>query len=159
MNELLDPELDVLPKILLELRDDPTVHGIVGDRVRGKQPEGPLTDQDGREVAPGDVRGPGEYVPFVVLVRLGGPPHPRVPIVTARIAVRCYGRTDREAAVLRNACSRAIHGKGPRTFANGLGIYVSHDVTGGQQDSDPETSQPLETFVIEAVAATQVVTI
>lgn len=158
MNELIDPELDVLPKLLIELRDDPVVASIVGDRVRGKQAEGPLRNAAGEEVQPGDVRGPGEYVPFVVLSRLGGPPHPRVPIITARISIRCYGRTDREAAVLRNACSRALHGTGPRIHANGLGIYVSHDVTGGDQDSDPDTQQPLESFVVEAVAATQVVT-
>jgi hypothetical protein len=159
LNEFIDPELDVLPKLLIELRDDPVVSSIVGDRVRGKDPEGPLLNNDGEEIAPGDVRGPGEYVPFVVLSRLGGPPHPRVPIITARISIRCYGRSDREAAVLRNACSRALHGKDARTFANGLGIYVSHDVTGGDQDSDPDTSQPLESFVVEAVASTQPVVV
>jgi hypothetical protein len=157
MTDLMDPELDVLPKLLIELRDDEIVSSIVGDRVRGKDPEGPLLDAEGKEIAPGDVRGPGEYVPFVVLNRLGGPPHPTVPIQTVRIGIRCYGRDDREAAVLRNACSRVLHGRGPRTFANGLGIYVSHDTTGGAQDEDPDTDQPLETFVVEAIATTQAV--
>ena len=159
MNELLEPELDVLPKLVIELREDETVHAIVGKRVRGKEPQGPVTDDDGRQIEPGDVRPAGEYVAFVVLVRLGGPPNPRVPISRPRVLARCYGRTDREAAVLRNACSRAVHNRGPRVFANGLGIFNTLDVTGGEQDRDPDTAQSLETFVIEAVATTQAVAV
>ena len=157
MTTLTDPGLDVLPKLLIEVRDDEDVAAIVGIRVRGKEPQGPVVDADGREIEPGDVRPAGQYVPFVVLVRLGGPPHPRVPIQRSRVLFRCYGRDDREAAVLRNACSKAIHGKDPRVFANGLGILSTLDVTGGSQEADPDTAQPMETFVVEAVATTQVV--
>lgn len=154
---LLDPALDVLPKLLIELRDDDIVDAIVAKRVRGKEPEGPVIDDKGRQLEPGDVRPAGEYIPFVVLSRLGSPPHPTVPIQTARILIRCYGRNDREAAVLRNACARVLHGRGPRTYANGLCIFVTTDVTGGDQDADPDTQQPLETFVVEAIATTQAV--
>lgn len=158
MSVLIDPELDVLPKLLIELREDETVAGIVGKRIRGKDPEGPILDGLGREIEPGDLRPAGSYVPFVVLKRLGGLPHPRLPIATTRTVVLCYGRTDREAAVLRNACAAAIHGRGPRVHSNGLAIYASHDVTGGEQEQAPENQQPLETFVIEAIATTQVAT-
>lgn len=157
MYDLVDPELDPLPKILIEIRDDPVVHEIVGNRVRGKEPQGPVMDASGNELQPGDVRPAGHWVPFVVLTRIGAPPDPRVPIQTTRILFRCAGRTDREAAVLRNACSRAIHGRGPRTFPNGLGIFSSLDVTGGSQDADPDTKQPFETFIAEVVATVQAV--
>lgn len=154
---LLDPALDVLPKLLIELRDDEIVDSIVAGRVRGKDPEPPLIDDDGRQTEPGDARPAGEYIPFVVLSRLGAPPHPSVPIQTARIFIRCYGRDDREAAVLRNACARVLHGREPRTYPNGLCIFATHDVTGGAQDADPDTQQPFESFVVEAVATTQAV--
>lgn len=157
MTELMDPQLDVLPKILIELRDDEVVDSIVDKRVRGKEAQGPVIDADGRQVYPGDARQAGEYIPFVVLKRLGGVPHPRVPIATSRILIQCYGRDDREAAVLRNACARVLHGRGPRVFANGLGIFTTHDVTGGDQGADPDTAQPLEEFIVEAVATVQAV--
>lgn len=157
MNELLDPTLDVLPKLLIEIRDDEVVDSIVDGRVRGKEAQGPVLDAQGRQLYPGDARPAGEYVPFVVLRRLGSPPHPRVPIQTARILFQCYGRDDREAAVLRNACARVVHGAAPRVFANGLGIYASHDISGGTQEADPDTQQPMESFVVEAVATAQAV--
>lgn len=137
---------DVLPKLLIEIRSDPAVDAIVDGRVRGGEP------------ADGDAKGPGAYQPFVVLVQLTAGRHPRLPVQFPRIVARCYGRTHQEAAVLRWAVSDSIHyGKG-RIHSNGLGIYQSSDIEGGEQNTDPDTGQPYETLVIEAPATTQVVT-
>ena len=136
---------DVLPKLLIEIRDDDAVADIVDDRVRGFEP-----GQD-------DAKGPGAYKAFVVLVQLAAPRLPRVPVQFARLVARCYGRTHQEAAELRWAVSNAIHNRGPRVHTNDLGFYNSLDVEGGEQEKDPNTQQPLQTLVIEVPATTQAV--
>jgi hypothetical protein len=133
---------DALPKILIELRDDADVADIVDDRVRGFEP------------APGDAQGPGSYKAFVVVVQLDAPRLGRIPVQRPRIAVRCYGRTHQEAAALRWACSNAVHNTGPRVHTNGLGIYQSMDDTGGEQEKDPDTKQPLQQFIVDLFATT-----
>src|ERR1041385_5800222 len=105
MYDLLDPELDVLPKLLLEVRDDEVVKSIVGNRVRGKEPQPAALNAAGKDLTPGDVRPVGKWIPFVVMVRLGSPPDPPIPLPRSRLLFRCYGRTDREAA--RSAERRA----------------------------------------------------
>jgi hypothetical protein len=137
---------DVLGKLLIELRDDADVAAIVDDRVRGGEP------------APGDAIGP-PYQAFVVLVTLSTPRMMRVPAQMPRIGVNCYGRTAQEAAQLYGACSDAIHDRGPRVYGNGLGIYISHDDSGGAAERDPDTKQPYVSFVIEAIATTQAVVV
>ncbi len=134
---------DALPKILIELRDDIEVDAIVDGRVRGFEP------------APGDAQGPGSYKAFVCVVQLDAPRLGRIPVQRPRIAVKCYGRTPQEAAALRWACSNAIHNVGPRTYANGLGTYISMDDGGGEQEKDPDTAQPYQTFVVDLFATTQ----
>lgn len=141
---------DVLPKLLIELREDELVNAIVGDRVRSPKP------------APGDVAwadledGTRKFThALIVLTRLSAPRHQRLPVQFPRIAVKCLGRTVVEAAELRWAASHAIHNIGPRIHANGLGIYNTLDDAGGEQDSDPDTGQPLETFIVQAIATTQ----
>lgn len=136
---------DVLPKLLVELRDDDTVAEIVGTRVRGVEP------------APDDVHGAGEYVAFIVLVELDTQRLSRVPVQTVQVAIRCYGRSHAEAARLRWAVSNALHLAGPRVHGSGLGIYTSLESGGGQQELDPVTRQPLQVLVIEALATTQAV--
>lgn len=136
---------DVLPKILIEVRDDAAVEAIVADRVRSPEP------------AAGDAQGPGKYKAFVVLVQLAAPRLPRVPVQFARIVARCYGRTPAEAAELRWAVSNAIHNIGPRVHGNGLGLFNSLDVEGGEEDTDPVTKQPLQLLFIEVPATTQAV--
>jgi hypothetical protein len=135
---------DVLPKLLTEIRDDADVAAITS-RIRGAEP------------ADGDAQGAGSYQPFVVLVQLAAPRMPRVPVQTARIVARCYGRTPAEAAALRWAVSNAIHNRGPRVFSNGLGFYNSLETEGGEQDKDPDTQQPLQIAFFEVPATTQVV--
>ena len=133
---------DALPKILLELRDDPDVDAIVSGRVRGFEP------------APGDAQGAGSYKAFVVVVQLDAPRLGRIPVQRAQIAVRCYGRTPQEAAELRWACSNALHYVGPRVHNNRLGIYTSWDRSGGEQEIDPDTKQPLQVFIADVHATT-----
>lgn len=144
---------DALGKVLIELRDDAGVAAIAGAnptsspvRVRGFEP------------APGDVQPAGEYRAFVVLVNEGGIRMRHVPVQRPRIAARCYGRTAPEASQLAAAVSDAIHDKGPRVHANGLGIYRSYHDSGGEQDKDPDTDQPFVTIFIDLFATTQAVT-
>ena len=149
---------DIVPKLLVELRDDAGVAAIVGvnptadpPRVRGARPA-PKTD-----TYDGDAQGPGSYRAFVVLVQLDAPTVGRAPVQRPLVAARCYGRTDAEAASLRWAVSAAIHYVGPRVHTNGLGIYLSKDSAGGEQEEDPLTRQPYQTIVIESLATTQAV--
>lgn len=144
---------DALGKLIIELRTDAGVAAIVGAnptsspaRVRGFEP------------APDDAKGPGEYRAFVVLVNEGGIRMRNVPVQRPRIAARCYGRNPAEAAQLAAAVSDAVHDKGPRVHSNGLGIYRSFTESGGEQDKDPDTSQPVVTTFIDLFATTQAVT-
>lgn len=137
--------MNVLAKVLIELRDDGAVAAIAGNRIRGLEP------------AEGDERPKGSYVPFVVVTDLSGPRMLSLPVQRPSIGVRCYGRTASEAAELYGACSDAIHNIGPRVHTNGLGIYNSFDVSGGTEGTDPDTKQPYYEFTIEAIATTQAV--
>lgn len=156
--------LDPLPKIIDELRDASAIAAIVGAnptstpvRVRGGEPAGPIVNPDtGAVITEGDATTP--FRAFIVVVRLTSPRHPRLPIQRPRYAIRCYGRTRVEAAALAMAASDALHGVGPRVHGNGLGIYVTHDDVGMQDDIDPDTNQPLCFIIVEALATTQVVT-
>ncbi len=137
--------LDPFGKALIELRDDPVVAGIT-DRIRGHEP------------APGDANGPGEYQAFVVVTDLGTIRYRRgIPVQVERIDVRCYADNYTNAKALFLACSDALHDVGPRVHSNGLGIYQSHDDTGGQEGSDPRTKQPYVEGVFELIATTAVV--
>jgi len=152
---------DVLPKLLLDIREDDTVDALVHRRVRSPEPAPPSISTAGVVLDKGDSRAgtaADPYVAFVVLVPLPATRHPRVPIQFTRTAARCYGRTPAEAAELRWAVSNAIHNVGPRIYGNGLGIYQSLDDGGGEAETDPVTQQPYQTLVIEAPATTQVAT-
>ena len=137
--------IDVFGKALLELLDDPGVAAIT-DRIRGHQP------------GPDDAKGPGEYVAFVVVTDLGGPPLPRTPVQFARLNVRCYGATPQGAKALYVACSNALHHIGPRVHGT-VGLYISHDTTGGAEGQDPRTDQPYIDFVVELIATAAAVTV
>lgn len=155
--------MDVLPKLLNEIRDDPDVDALVEGRVRGFEPAPPTFHPDtGALLVKGDARqgsAADPYVAFVVLVQLDAPRETRAPIQRPVIVARCYGRTNAEAAALRWAVSDAIHHIGPRLHANGLGIYHSWDAAGGEQEKDPNTQQPFQTLVINGLATTQAVAV
>jgi hypothetical protein len=63
-----------------------------------------------------------------------------VPITFAEYGIRCYGATPQNAWAVWGAVVKAIHQVGPRTKSNGLLIYRTFVLTGGQQDRDPDTS-------------------
>jgi hypothetical protein len=138
---------DVLPKLLVELRNDSDVAAIT-QRIRGFEP------------APGDAdtdTSPLRYKnAFVVLSQLSAPRETSIPVQRCSIAARCYGRTPIEAFALYAAVSDAIHHVGPRVYPTG-GIYLSHDTTGGTAERDPDTDQPYYTCVVDLIATTQVV--
>lgn len=137
--------LDPFGKALIEIREDAVVSAIT-DRIRGHEP------------GPEDAKGPGEYLPFVVLSDLGTIRGRRgLPVQTIRIDCRAYADNYTNAKALFMACADAIHDVGPRIHANGLGIYVSHDDTGGTEGFDPRTRQPYVEGVFEFLATTSAV--
>lgn len=135
--------IDPFGKVLLELADDSGV-GAITSRVRGHLP------------GPNDAKGAGEFVPFVVVIDLGGPPLQKTPVQFLSLDVRCYGATPQGAKALYVACSNALHDMGPRTHGT-VGIYRSKDSTGGSEGSDPATKQPYVEGTFVFIVATSAV--
>lgn len=134
--------LDPFGKALIDVRDDSGVSAIT-DRIRGHEP------------GPEDAKGPGEYLPFVVLTDLPAIRARRgLPIQTVSINLRAYADTYTNAKALYLACADALHDVGPRVHANGLGFYSSHEVSGASEGFDPRTSQPYYEGVFELIAST-----
>lgn len=134
--------IDCLGFLLTGIRDNAAVAAIT-TRIRGGEP------------AAGDALGPGSYVPFVVLTRLGVEREPRVPIQRLRILARCYAATPQAASALYGAVSDAIHDVGPRISASGVVLYRSFDDIGTGAEKDPDTGQPSESLIVSLIAATQ----
>jgi hypothetical protein len=146
-----DPMLDPMGALVAELRADPDVAALVGDRVRGGEPKGASATYEG------DALGPGDYKAFVVLVALDDPPWLRVPVQRAIYAFNCFAATYQQARTLYGAVVKALHYAGPRLKGNGLGIYLIVIETGGEQDSDPDTRQPLIRGTIRVTATAQAI--
>lgn len=140
-----DPPTDPLGSLLVEIRSDVDVDDLVDGRVRGGEP------------APGDAKAAGSYQAFIVITTLDDPPHSRIPVRFANYALACYGATFQNASAVYAAVVKAIHRVGPRVKANGLGIYWTTVVTGGEQDKDPDTNQPLVRATIQLIGTTQAV--
>lgn len=138
-----DPQLDPMGALIAELRADTDVAALVSARVRGFEP------------APGDAQGAGSYQAFIVLTAFSVPPHPRVPITFAEYGARCYGSTPQNAWAVWAAVVKALHQVGDRTKSNGLLIYRTFVLTGGQQDRDPDTQQPVVIGSIRLTASLQ----
>lgn len=134
--------VDPLGRILTEIRDDAGVAAIT-TRIRGGEP------------AAGDALGPGSFVPFVVLSRLGHSRLPHAPVQGVRFVARCYGVTAQGATALAGAVSNAVHDKGHRINGSGIAIFGSFDDGGLGADKDPSTGQPLESLVIQIGASTE----
>lgn len=139
---LAEPQLDPMGALIAEARADPDLSALVSTRVRGFEP------------APGDALGPGQYQAFVVIAALDVPPHLRVPLTFATYGVNCYGSTAQGAWAVWGAFVKAFHMVGPRVKANGLGIYQTFVVSGGEQDKDPDTGQPVVRGTIRVTATT-----
>jgi hypothetical protein len=140
-----DPQLDPLGSLLVEIRDDVDVDGLVNGRVRGFEP------------APGDAQPKGSYKAFVVLVTLSAPPDPQLPVTFATYGIRAYGSTPQNAWAVWGAVVKAIHETGPRLKASGLGIYKTIVVSGGEQGKDIDTQQPVCEGTVRLIATTQAV--
>lgn len=145
------PMLDPLGALITEARADPHVSALVSTRVRGYEPAG-RTD-----TYPGDVRDPGDYVAFVVISALSVPPHLSLPITFADYAINAYGTDAPNAWAVYGALVKAFHKVGERVKGNGLGIYQSLVVTGGEQDRDPGNQQPVVRGTVRIVATAQAV--
>ena len=136
------PPLDPMGSLILEARADDDVADLVDARVRGGGP------------APGDAKGPGEYQAFVVLSALDTPPHMTLPITFSDYAINAYGTTHQNAWAVWSAVVKALHKVGPRVKANGLALYQTIVASGGQQDTDPRTQQPVVRGTLRVIAST-----
>lgn len=139
------PQKDPMGSLILEARADSDVASLVGTRVRGFEP------------AEDDAKGPGEYQAFVVISALSVPVNARVPITDALYALSAYGSTPQNAWAVWGALVKAFHAVGPRIGSSRLGIYRSW-VSGGEQDKDPDTAQPVVRGTLRLIATAQAVT-
>ena len=143
-----DPIIDPMGSLIAEAKADPDLGALVSDRVRGFEPKGKTDTYEG------DALGPGSYKSFVVISALSVPPHTRVPITFAEYTVRCYGVTAQGAWEVWAAFVKAFHMTGERVKGNGLGIYQTYILTGGSQDKDPDTDQPVVTGTMRVTTTT-----
>lgn len=145
---LTAPQLDPMGALIAEAKADLDVATLVSTRVRGFEPA-PQTD-----TYDGDSHGPGEYKAFVVIAALDVPPHISLPITFADYALNAYGVTHQNAWAVWAALVKAFHKVGARMKSNGLGIYQSIVITGGAQDRDPDTQQPVVRGTLRIIATT-----
>lgn len=145
------PQKDPMGTIILEARADTDIDNLVDGRVRGFEPEGASKTYEG------DALGPGDYKAFIVISALDVPAHPRLPITDATYGIAAYGATPQNAWAVWGAFVKAFHAVGPRIGSTNLGIYRSW-CTGGVQDKDPDTDQPLVRGVLRLIATAQAVT-
>jgi hypothetical protein len=139
-------QLDPMGSLITEARNDAEVAALVDTRVRGYEP------------GPGDAQGAGKYKAFIVISALNVPVHPSLPVTFAQYGVACYGAEPKDAWAVWGAFAAVFHATTPRVKSNGLGIYRTAVVSGGEQDSDPDTKQPLVRGVISVIATAQAVT-
>lgn len=154
---LTEPQLDPFGAIIAEARADADLATLVSNRVRAGEPA-PKLITNGVTTYEGDARGPGEYIPFVVISTLDLPIHPQLPITFAEYAINCYGTTFQNATAVWLAFVKAFHKVRSRTKASGLGIYSSTITAGGSQDRDPDTKQPVIRGVLRVIATASSVT-
>lgn len=145
---LTDPQIPFLGPLIVEARTDADLRALVGTRVRGQYP----APEDPAVPGSGDVQPKGSWKAFVILSVLDAPPHPSLPITFAEVAARCYGADPTHAWSVWAALVKALHAVGPRVKASGLGIYRTAVLTGGTQDEDPDTHQPVVTGTLQVIA-------
>jgi hypothetical protein len=100
------------------------------------------------EPAPGDAKGPGSYLPFVVVTVLDAAPMGHMGIREVTLGVRCYAATYPAAEALWLACEEVFLDRGARRTTSGLGVYHSVIQAGGTPDRDPDTFQPLFSGIV-----------
>jgi hypothetical protein len=148
-------QLDPLGTLVTEGKADSVLNALVSGRVRGFEPKSETRDSLGNLTYDGDALGPGSYKAFVVIAALDVPPHPTVPITTATYAVRAYGVTAQNAWAVWGACVQTFHKRRGRMGSGGLGMYQTKVISGGEQDKDPDTQQPVVLGTIELIATLQ----
>jgi hypothetical protein len=156
-----DPMMDPMSYVIATLRGDVDVQDLVGNdecgfrRIRGGEALGAGECANGTPRS-ADGLGSGHYRAFIVVATLDDPPWPggRVPVQRALYSVACYGSTYQNARAVWGAVVKAIHLVGESVSAAGLGVYLSAIDSGGAQDKDPDTGQPLFRGTIRVIAAT-----
>ena len=73
----------------------------------------------------------------------------------AEYGLRCYGVTPQGAWAVWASVVKALHQVRHRTQSNGLLFYATIIVSGGQQDEDPDTHQPVVTGSVQLIASLQ----
>lgn len=145
---LSEPQLDPMGALIVTARSDIDVSGLIGDRVRGFEPAPRTASYDG------DARGPGQYIAFAVFSALDVPPHPGVPVTFADYAIDAYGTDHQNAWAVWGALVKCFHKLTAFMRPNGLAIYQTLIVSGGSQDRDPDTRQPVVRGVLRVIAST-----
>ena len=148
--------LSPLAAAVAELAADTSVCAIVPldatgiRRIRPVEPQGKLgTD-------PGDARGAGAWIPFVVLSQLDAPWEPGTATSVVTLGIRAYGATFDQAEALCLACLATFHRRGPRVASSSrLGIYSSHANGGPTLDKDVDTQQPVAYGLVTLNASIQ----
>lgn len=100
------------------------------------------------EPGPGDAKGHGEYLPFVVVTVLDAAPMGHMGIREVTLGLRCYAATYADAEALWLACEAVFLDRGARRTTSGLGVYHSAITASGTPDRDPDTFQPLFSGIV-----------
>jgi hypothetical protein len=143
--------------LLTTIRDLPGVVALT-DRVRCPEPMGRQVNAAGVETDAGDARGPGKYVRFILLRRLGRSRLPHVPLQEVRYVVMCYGLTAQDADALAGIVSDGLHGLAHRISPAGVSITGVLDDGGEPATTDPDTHQFHADIVLSVGAITALVT-
>jgi hypothetical protein len=146
--------------LLTTIRDNASVAALT-TRVRVYEPMGRTVNSAGVETDAGDARGPGKWVRFVVIRRLGRTRLPHAPVQGVRYVALCYGQGGnpaQDADALAAAVSDAIHNAGHRISSGGVSVFGSYDDGGEGPTKDPDTGQPHSDVVIALGALTSLVT-
>ena len=145
-------QLDPLGSLVTEGKASATLASLVSGRIRGFEPKPETRDSLGDLTYEGDALGPGHYKAFVVIAALDVPPHPSVPITFATYVVRAYGTTAQNAWAVWGAVVQTFHKVRGRMGNSGLGMYQTSVISGGEEDKDPETDQPVVLGTIQLIA-------
>lgn len=136
--------LSAIGAAVAELAADSGITAIVGVDQYGVRRIRPIEPLGTVGSAPGDARGPGAYIPFIIVSLLDNPPVARMPIRNVVLGIRAYHTTYANAETLWLAAEAVFRDRAARVAAaSRLGIWFSVIQAGGIPDKDPDTSQPL----------------
>lgn len=94
------------------------------------------------EPGTGDAKGPGEYLPFIVVSVLDARPLGHMGVRLTTLGIAAYAATYPLAEALWLACEAVFLDRGARLGPARIGIYHSQVDSGGFPDRDPDTKQP-----------------